>query len=91
MLVALLEDLADLTLRNEHIFVIWQHRLVNIAVTVVSGAPTSLLALFSLDWELAVRISLQVVGDVDWDHLGHLLDNGRDIVHTNLAIFVALQ
>lgn len=91
VILLLLENETELSVRNEQIIVSRDRKLVDFRVTVVSCTSAFLLAFFALDGELSPRVSLLVIRDVHRDHFLNLLDYRSDVLNTYLPGFITLD
>ena len=83
--------MTNLALRHEQVLVLRDLTLINITVAVISCASSFLFAFFALNGELAPWVTFLIVRDINRTHVRHLFDDRRNVIDTDLTVFVALK
>ena len=96
MLADLADNLRYLFLSYERIFILSNIVLIWLAVAIENcdSAPTLPLALLTLNWKLAMRITLCIEGwycDINGINVWNFMYNWSDVVDHDLSIFISLK
>ena len=96
MLADLADNLRYLFLSYECIFILSNIVLIWLAVAIknCNSAPTLPLALLTLNWKLAMRVTLCIKGwycDINGINVRNFMYNWSDVVDHDLSIFISLK